>query len=132
MFCRYPNFFNTVDINEDICIVQMKHKIVVLDKPIYAGGAILDLSKTLMYNFHYGFARKKFVKDGKTPDLCYMDTDSFIYNIPMSAEERDRVILENQTEFDCNDYPVVHPLKSDVNKKVIPTNLFIVGNFYMI
>ena len=96
----------------------MKHEMTELNKPIYAGSAILDLSKTLMYKFHYEFARPKFSKNGKTPELCYMDTDSFIYDIPMSVEERDAVILNNQDDFDCSDYPPNHPLKSDVNKKV--------------
>ena len=96
----------------------MKHEMTELNRPIYAGSTILDLSKTLMYKFHYEFARPKFSKNGKMPELCYMDTDSFIYDIPMSVEERDTVILNNQDEFDCSDYPPNHPLKSDVNKKV--------------
>ena len=78
-----------------------------------------------MYKFHYGFARQTFTKDGKMPELCYMDTDSFIYNIPMSVEERDRVILNHQNEYDCSDYLADHPLKSDANKKVNTSCLFV-------
>ena len=79
-YTRLPNFYNAVDINDEITIVQMKHEMTELNKPIYAGSAILDLSKTLMYKFHYEFARPKFSKNGKMPELCYMDTDLFIYD----------------------------------------------------
>ena len=80
-------------MNDNTCIIQKKHEKVVLDKLIYAVSAILDLCKKLMYNFHYQFARLKFVKDGKKPELCYMDT--VIYDIPITSEERDRVIPVN-------------------------------------
>ena len=85
---QVSKFYNTVEINDDICIVQMKHESVLLDRQIYAGSDTLDLSKTLMYNFHYHLSRGKFVKDGEAPELCYIDTESIIYNIPMSSEER--------------------------------------------
>ena len=55
-----------------------------------------------------------------------MDADSFIYDIPITSEERDRVILANQAAFDCSDHPDEYPLKSDVNKKVAIT----FGEFY--
>ena len=78
--CRLPNFFNAIDINEDICIIQMKHEEVVLDKPIYAGSAILDLSKMLMYNFHYDFAYQNFVKNGKNQS-CSSWTPTVLFTI---------------------------------------------------
>ena len=51
---------------------------VKLDKPRYIGSAILALSKTVMYDFHYTYMMKKF-KDCK---LLFSDTDSFCYSIP--------------------------------------------------
>ena len=47
-----------------------------MNKPVYLGQAILDLSKTLMYEFHYDYMRPRY---GSKVDLCYMDTDSFVY-----------------------------------------------------
>ena len=49
-----------------------------MNKPVYLGQAILDLSKTLMYEFHYDYMRPKY---GSKVKLCYMDTDSFVYEI---------------------------------------------------
>ena len=62
---------------------------------------------------------KKFIKDGVKPQLCYMYTDSFIYDIPMNREERDSIILENQEVFDCSEYNTTHKLWSNSNKKII-------------
>ena len=61
----------------------------------------------------------KFIKDGVKPRLCYMDTDSFIYDVPMNREERDSIILKNQDEFDCSEYDTSHKLWSNSNKKII-------------
>ena len=47
-----------------------------MNKPVYLGQAILDLSKTLMYKFHYDYMRSKY---GSKVNLCYMDIDSFVY-----------------------------------------------------
>ena len=49
-----------------------------MNKPVYLGQAILDLSKTQMYEFHYDYMRPKY---GNKVHLCYMDTDSFVYEI---------------------------------------------------
>ena len=60
---------------------------------------------------------KTFIKDGAKPQLCYMDTDSFIYDIPMNHEQRESLILKNQDEFDCSEYDTSHKVWSNSNKK---------------
>ena len=51
---------------------------VVMNKPVYLGQAILDLSKIVMYEFHYNYVTPNY---GKKLDLYYMDTDYLIFNI---------------------------------------------------
>ena len=56
----------------------MKKTEVKMNKPVYLGQAILDISKTLMYEFWYDYIKPKY---GDKARLCYMDTDSFIMYI---------------------------------------------------
>ena len=53
--------------------VEMGKTEITMNKPVYLGQEILDLSKTLMYEFHYDYMRPKY---GSKVNLCYMDTDS--------------------------------------------------------
>ena len=56
----------------------MKKTRVKVNKPLYLGMSILDISKTVMYNFWYDYFNPKYRDRAK---LCYMDTDSFIIHI---------------------------------------------------
>ena len=59
---------------------------IKMNKLVYLGQAILDLSETLMYEFHYEYIRPKY---GSKARLCYMDTDSFVYEIETKDFYRD-------------------------------------------
>jgi len=59
---------------------------VVMDRPIFIGQAILDMSKKLMYDFHYKYIKPKY---GRNVKLMYMDTDSFVYHITGSDVYKD-------------------------------------------
>ena len=64
--------------NYHLLIMEMKKVEVKMNKPIYLGQAILDISKTLIYEFWYDYIKPKY---GDEARLCYMDTDSFVLYI---------------------------------------------------
>ena len=70
-----PNYHSTKYISKDLLIMEMKKVEVKMNKPIYLGQAILDISKTLMYEFWYDYIKLKY---GDKARLCYTDTDSLI------------------------------------------------------
>ena len=71
-----PNYHTSKYISEDLMIIEMKKVWVKMNIPIYLGQAILDISKTLMYEFWYDYIKPKYEDKAR---LCYMDTDSFFY-----------------------------------------------------
>ena len=73
-----PNFNSGVLFGENLMGCEMGKIKVIMNKPVYLGQVILDLSKIDMYEFHYDYMKQKY-PEGLT--LCYMDTDSLIYDI---------------------------------------------------
>ena len=73
-----PNYHTINLISEDFSIIEMKKTKVKMNKPIYLGLSILEISKILMYEFWYDYMKPKYNDNVR---LCYMDTDSFIINI---------------------------------------------------
>jgi len=83
-------------------------------KPIYLGMAIIDLSKILIYTFHYNYMKKKYCRKAK---LLYSDTDSLIYEIQTEDFYVD-IARDVDLWFDTNEYPKKLPVRIH-NKKVI-------------
>lgn len=73
-----PYFHSASILSENLVAIQMNPDQIILDKPIYIGFTVLELSRSHMYDFHYNII-KPFYKDRVR--LCYTDTDSFIYKI---------------------------------------------------
>ena len=73
-----PNFKSGMLLGKDFMGCEMGKVKVVMNKPVYLGQAILDLSKTIMYEFHSDYMKHKYDDDKLT--LCYMNTDS-LYTI---------------------------------------------------
>ena len=77
-FASEPNYHTTKYISKYFLIMEMKKVTVKMNKPIYLGQTILDISKTLMYEFWYDYIKLKYRDKAR---LCYMDTDNFIIYI---------------------------------------------------
>ena len=88
---------------------------VKMNKPIYLGLSILDISKILMYAFWYDYMKPKYANRVK---LCYMEMDSFIMNIKTNDLYKD---IANDVDkiFDTSNYEVNRPLPTGKNKIVI-------------
>ena len=110
-----PNYHTINLISEDLSIIEMKKTKVKMNKPIYLVLSILEISKTLMYEFWYDYMKPKYNDNVK---LCYMDTDSFIMNIKTNAFYED-IANDVENRFDTSNYEVNRPLPTGKNKKVI-------------
>ena len=99
---------------ESVAAIHLLKTELVLNRPIYAGFTILELSKRLMYEFHYGYVKSKY--DGRAR-LLFTDTDSLCYEIATADVYAD--MLADAHQFDTSDYPTDHPNFSLVNKKVL-------------
>ena len=108
------NFTSFTIFNKDLVAAHCLKSTILLNKPIFVGFAILDLSKLLMYDFHYGYIKKKY---GSDAELCFTDTDSLLYDIKCKDIYKD--MQEDNDMFDFSDYPHDHPLFNATNKKVL-------------
>lgn len=91
-----PNFKGTKIFNENLVAIELNKVNVKIDKPMIIGVAVLEISKVLMYDFHYGFMLKKY--DYNKCKMAYTDTDSFVYCI--HDDDAYNLINENKDKFD--------------------------------
>ena len=113
-----PNFDRSTIFDENLVAIHMKKKTeVYFNKPIYVGQAILDISKTLMFDFHYNYIKNKY---GQKAELLMTDTDSLMYLIQTDDVYYD-IKKDVKKKFDTSNFPDVHPsgIKTDVNEKVV-------------
>ena len=88
-----------------------------LNRPIYIGQAILDISKYVMYNFYYNTVKERY---GNKARLLYTDTDSLLCEIETENIYEDMLKINNEKPtFDFSEYPKNHP-NYDVSKKGVP------------
>ena len=113
-----PNFSRATIFDRNLIAIHMKKSEVYFNKPVYVGQAILDLSKLLMFDFHYNFIQRKY--SYKRAKLLFTDTDSLMYEIHTEDFYRD-ISEDIKTRFDTSDYPQDHKsgILTGVNKKVI-------------
>lgn len=117
MLAKRPNFNHCTIFSENLCAIEMRKTEVYFNKPVYLGMCILDLSKVLMYDFHYNYIQSKYRDRAK---LLFTDTDSLCYEIQTEDFYKD-IIDDVDCLFDTSNIPKEHSsgLPSGVNKKVI-------------
>ena len=102
-------------ISEDLSIIEMNKTKVKMNKPMYLGLSILDISKVLMYEFWYDDMKLKYKNKVK---LYYMDTDSLIMNIKTNDFCKD-ISYDVDKKFDTSNYECNRPLPTEKNEKVV-------------
>ena len=84
-----------------------------MNKPVYLGLSILEISKTLVYEFCYDYIKPKYQQNAK---LCYMDADSLIIHIKTKDIYED-ITSDVEITFDTSNYKINRPLRKGKNKK---------------
>ena len=109
-----PTYVSSKIFNENLVAVHKIKETLTLNRPAYVGMCILDLSKTLMYDFHYKYIKEKY---GQKAKLLFTDTDSLTYEIEAKDVYKD--FFKDKDKFDNSDYPEYSPFFYKENKKVI-------------
>ena len=112
-----PNFHTSKDFSEHLMAIEMEKTKVYMNKPIYIGQSILDISKTLMYEFYYNYLKPKY---GDKVKLCYMDTDSFIFYVETNDFYKD-IIPDLNTWFDTSkiNNKLDRPIRIGINEGIL-------------
>ena len=112
-----PNFDRFTIFDEYLIAVHMKKTKLYFSKPVYLGMSILDLSKSLMYDFHYNYFKTKY---GDKAKLFFTDADCLAYEIRTKDFYKD-INPDIEKHFATSDYPTNHSsgIKTGVNSKVL-------------
>ena len=111
-----PNYHAIKGFSENLVAIEMKKKTKVkMNKRIYLGFSILDLSKIVMYEPWYEYMKPKYVDNAK---LCYMDTDSFIIHIKTENFYED-IADDVEKRFDTSNYYCNRPLPKEKNELLL-------------
>ena len=107
-----PSFKHLTIFDENLIAFHMKRTKLKFDKPVYCGMAILDLSRTRMYDFHYNYILPKY---GKKEKRLFKDTDSVCYEIETEDFFQD-ISNDVEAKFDTSNFEKNHPSKIPVGK----------------
>ena len=108
-----PSYVSCKIFNKNLVAVHKIKEELYLNRPCYLGMCILDLSKTLMYDFHYNYIKKKY----NNAKLLFTDTDSLCYVIQTNDVYKD--FFNDRDKFDFSEYNKNSKYFDDSNKKVI-------------
>ena len=112
--CKNPSFKHSHIISDNLVGVEKQKAQLKLDKPIFIGMSILDLSKQHMYKFYYDVMKPKY---GDNIRMVYTDTDSFVFHTKTDDIYKD--LHDIKDEMDFSDYPIYHKCYDTTNKKTL-------------
>ena len=105
-----PSFYRGNPITDCLTVVQCRVATLTLNRPIYVGFSVLELSKEHMYDFHYNHMCVKYPRANQLR-LLFTDTDSLAYAVQTSDD--------NASRYDFSDYPLDHPLYDVSDRKAL-------------
>ena len=136
-FISKPNYQHRTIFCDNLAAIHMKKTHLVFTTPLYLGMCILDLSKTLMHEFHYNYIKPKY---GEKAKLLFTDTDYLMYEIETDDFYKD-ISPDVRDKFDTSNYPKDHGIRlrngtfrpsgieTGANKKVIGMFGLIISEF---
>ena len=113
-FLKYaskPTYIGHKTFGKNLVVIDEKKELLTLNKPIYVGNTVLELSKLAMYKFYYGFVRKKC----KNPKLLFTDTDSLCFE---TEEDFDEIMLKHKEFFHLSNFCKDSEYFYNDNKKI--------------
>jgi hypothetical protein len=113
-WCEQPNLKAVRIYSDDLVAIEMQNTKVKVNKRAYAGFCVLELSKWVMYSFHYCVVKPRF---GPLAVLLFTDTDSLVYHVTTDNIYADMHGM--RYHFDLSDYDKASPYYDPTNKKVI-------------
>ena len=113
-WCEQPNLKAVRIYSEDLVAIELQPTEVKVNKPTYAGFTVLELSKWIMYDFHYSVMKPRY---GQNLELLFTDTDSLVYEVKTDNLYGDMHAMREH--FDFSDYDRASPYYDATNKKVI-------------
>ena len=109
------NYHATKYFSEKLMAIEIKKTNVKMNKPIYLRMSILDINKTLMYEFWYDYIKPKYQYKAK---LCYTDPDSFVIHIK-TEDFYEEIANDVEKQFDTSNYDDNIPLPIGINENLI-------------
>ena len=110
-----PNYYTKKYFTENLLVIEMRKTQILMNKPVYLGLSVLDLSKTVMYDFWYDYVKTKY---GENIKLCYMDIDYFTVHVKTYGIYKD-IAKDVETRFDTSNFELDRPLSKRKKKKVV-------------
>ena len=113
-----PNYHTIKCFSENLVAIEIKKTKVKMNKPIYLGLSILEISKILIYEFWYDYMKPKY---GDNLKLCYTDTDRFLMNIKTEDFYED-IAIDVEKRFDTSNYTikkVIGLMKDELGERLL-------------